>query len=73
MKYEVIEEKSLNEGNLETWYLVEPRNKFFKFIQKIFLFDVFNYSPHMTKEEALKEAELKSANRFNRIVSRKKV
>lgn len=70
MKYRVTEEKMIYEGEEQIWFLVEPDNWFMRFLENIFL---INYSPHMKKQDAIKEAILKSKNNWYRTVSRKKV
>ncbi len=70
MKYEVVKEVRNNDGKEEIWYLVEPRNPIQKFIFNLFPWD---YSPHQDIKEAGREAHLKSRNKWDNTISRKKV
>ena len=68
MKYEVIKEEKLNEGEKEIWYLVEPKNKLMKFIYSQVFF--FMYSPHINKKDAIKEAKLRTEGKWDKLIKR---
>lgn len=70
MEYKVVKETRLNEGEKEIWYLVEPKNKFFKFFHNI---TILGYDPYSDKEEAIRTAKLRSEGNWNRRISRKRI
>ena len=72
MKYHVVEERSINDGKKEVWYLIEPKNKIMKFLVKIPPLNMEFFCPRLDKEKALREAHLKSIGKWNKLISRKK-
>jgi len=71
MKYEVVKETRLNEGEKEIWYLVEPKSKIMKFIfNNIIPFCIDGYNPYIDKDDAIKEARLKSKGKWEKKISR---